>query len=242
MALTTSSIAFFRAWHDRGSRGSVYVFSKTSTGSWTQHQKLAPASGPSQSNHNHGNYGHSVAISDSMLAVKAPSTYGKLGSQRGTVYIHKKGSNGQFVETHLLSTPEGPDTESFHNPQVALLDDFVIVGAPRSEKAYVFKSNGSGGYYQTTELTPSDDGPLQSNFGLKVDGRGTDVLVTDRDNLRTYLFSYDGEVWKERAKFDGHQSAFAGNSIVVHSPLDFRTNRGSYGGQVSFYDLVCENV
>jgi hypothetical protein len=225
------------AWHDKDGRGSVFVYSKTSNGVWEQTQKLAPSLTKTQSIFFHGNYGHTVAISDTLLAVKAPFDYS--GGLRGVVYLYKRGADGKYEEIQRLSTPEGLQTESYHAPQVVLLDEFVLVAAHEYRKVYVFKQTSSGGYQKTTELVASDAGSY-SNFGVKIGGQGRNVIVADRIDDSSYLFSYEDGVWKEKAKFDGYHAALSGNSIVVHSPFDFTAGYGSrYGGQVSFYDLVC---
>ena len=80
---------------------------------------------------------------------------------------------------------------------------------------------------------------------MKIGGKGNDVLVSDKGDDSSYLFSYEDGVWKEKAKFDGYHAAISGNSIVVHSPLTFRQSRQSgsrYGGYVYFYNLVCELI
>ena len=217
----------------------MYVFSRTSSGSWTEAQKLSPSFRQTHSDFFHGNYGHSVVISDTLLAVKAPFDY--INGIRGVVYLYKRGSDGKYDEIERLSTPEGQQTESYHAPQIALLDEFVLVGAHEYNKVYVFRQTSSGVYQKTTELTASD-AKSGTNFGIKIGGQGTDVLVADRGDDSTYLFSYEGGVWKEKAKFDGYHAALSDKSIVVHSPFDFRMNGSSYSGQVSFYDLVCEPV
>ena len=196
-------------------------------------QKISPTYARTET----GNYGHTVAISDKILAVKAPFDY-KLG-RRGIVHLYERQSTGQYVEIDQLSAPDGPHTETYHSPQVVLLDDFVLVGAPEYSKVYVFQPNGSGGYRKTTELTASD-ATSRSNFGIKIGGRGADVLVSDRGDDSTYLFSYEDGVWKEKAKFEGYHAALSGKSIVVHSPFEFNLYESRYGGRVRFYDLVCE--
>jgi len=48
--------------------------------------------------------------------------------------------------------------------------------------------------------------------------------------------------WKEKAKFDGLNDSLSGNSIVEHTPKSFEVDGEKYGGEVNFYDLVCEDV
>ena len=235
-------LSFFnRAWHDRDSRGSVYVFSKAASGNWLEVQKLAPPSSrQSESQYFHGNYGEAVAMSDdaTLLAVRSPYDYSD--GLRGVVYMYIRGSDGKYTETERLSTPEGPQLSFASGKSLALLDDFLLIGSGSNKKVYVFKRTDSGAYRNTTELIASDASP-DSIFGISLDGGGGDVLVHDCRDDASYLFSFQYGVWKERAKFDGCNTALSGNSIVTQSNQDFGfVDSGYYGGPVSFYDLDCE--
>mmetsp|Transcript_11658 Transcript_11658/g.24993 ORF Transcript_11658/g.24993 Transcript_11658/m.24993 type:complete len:894 (-) Transcript_11658:370-3051(-) len=224
------------AWNDRDRRGSVYIFSKTSSGSWTEVQKLSPIFTRQSESMFYGNYGYTVAIADDFLAVKAPYDY--MNGLRGVVYVYERGLDGMYDEIQRLSTPEGTQAET-HNPDMTFLDGHLLVGAPGNKKVYVFKKIASG-YKKTAELTGSEVGPV-GDFGIRLDGEGTNIMVADTADGTdmSYLFSLEGGVWKEKAKFDG-LAAFSGNSIVAHSPLDFQQSFNSYRGEASFYDLVCE--
>mmetsp|Transcript_14204 Transcript_14204/g.30860 ORF Transcript_14204/g.30860 Transcript_14204/m.30860 type:complete len:565 (+) Transcript_14204:84-1778(+) len=237
------------AWHDRDSRGSVYVFSKTDDGEWTEIQKLAPNNTRrSQSDHLHGNYGYTVAINDDYLAVKAPydsyvNSYELYDQNRGMVHIYKRGSNGTYEQIEQLCTPAGTQVRA-HLTDMIFVDDFLLVGAPGKNKVYVFQQKsdpGAVGYEKTAELTPSDGVGAESNFGIRLDGKGTNVMVGDLGGETSYLFSFEDGVWKERAKFDGVNTSLSGNSIVEHTPKSFEVNGEQYGGEVNFYDLVCES-
>lgn len=186
------------AWHDRDGRGSVFVYTKRN-GSWVETQKLTPTYTKTKSETTLGNYGHTVIISDTMLAVKAP--FDIHSGVRGVVHLYER-SGGTFVEVQRLSAPEGSQEESYISPQIALLDGFVLVGAPGLRKVYVFKQMSTGKYQKTAELRASDPGPT-SNFGVKIAGDGNNVLVADMDGTTgsSYLFSFEGGVWKEKAKF-----------------------------------------
>ena len=112
---------------------------------------------------------------------------------------------------------------------------------------YVFKqiNDGKGGfgYRKMTELSPSGGLGPDSSFGISLDGKGSDVIVGDYGKQRSYLFSFDDGIWKERAAFDDFNTALSGNSIMQHSPDTFEmnnSNSGQYGGDANFYDLNCE--
>ena len=241
------------AWHDRGSRGSVYLFGKDDSseggGGWTEIQKLAPIDARrSQSDHLHGNFGYTVALTDDYLAIKAPydsysGSTDYYDPNRGMVHVYKKGVDGQFEEIDRLCTPEGVQVRETLR-DVIFLDDsrLLLVGAPGKNKVYVFERQvDSDEYSKTAELTPSDGENGESKFGISLSGKGTDVLVGDIGNARSYLFSLEDGMWKEKAKFDGVNTVMADDKIIVeHTPKSFAVNGDEYGGDVNFYDVVCE--
>ena len=221
----------------------MFVFSKTSSGEWTEIQKLTPSSWRwAKAEFLHGNYGQSVAITDSMLAVKAPFDYGgDLSNLRGVTYIYKRGRDGKYEEMQQLSTPEGEELRVVSGTDMAFLDNFLLVGSGTSKKVYVFKRI-TGGYQKVTELTASDDGP-DSMFGIAIDGRGTQAMIKECRSDSSYLFSYEGGAFREKAKFDGCNAALSGNTIVAQSNPDFDVSgSGLYGGPITWYDLICEPV
>ena len=246
----SGNIIAIGAWHDRGSRGSVYLFGKDDSSSgWTQIQKLAPIDARrSQSDHLHGNFGYTVALTNDYLAIKAPydsfsGSTDYYDPNRGMVHVYKKGVDGQFEEVDRLCTPEGVQVRETLR-DVIFLDDsrLLLVGAPGKNKVYVFERQvDSDEYSKTAELTPSDGENGESKFGISLSGKGTDVLVGDIGNARSYLFSLEDGMWKEKAKFDGVNTVMADDKIIVeHTPKSFEVNGNEYGGDVNFYDVVCE--
>jgi len=199
----------------------------------------------------HGNYGYTVAINDDYLAVKAPydsfeGSYDQYDPNRGMVYVYKKQSDGTFEEVSRLYTAEGKQV-SAHLTDITFLDDFLLVGAPGNNKVYVFKQTMDGSYQKTAELVPSDEiDPEKNNFGISLDSGGGSnnnrVMVGDYGGDASYLFSYEDGAWKEKAKFDGFNTAMSGDSLVEHTPKSFgmSVNGLRYEGEVNFYDLVCE--
>ncbi|KAL9187550.1 hypothetical protein ACHAXT_001653 [Thalassiosira profunda] len=225
------------AWHDRENRGSVYIFEKI-RGMWAETQKLAPLTARSQSVTFHGNYGSSVAITDTSLAVLAPHDYGD-GRLRGVVYVYSRGRDGQYEEAQQLGLGLGEQLKVTSGAGLAFLgSDWLAAGAGENRKVHMFRSSSSG-YQKTTELTSSDAGG-NSIFGVGLDGQGNQVMVQDCGEDAAYLFSFEGGVWKEKAKFNGCNTSMSGNSMVSQSNEDFALTGSLYGGPVRFYDLVCE--
>ncbi|KAL7541173.1 hypothetical protein ACHAWF_006874 [Thalassiosira exigua] len=225
------------AWNDREGRGSAYLFSKTEDGSWTEYQKLAPSSSrQSESIHHHGNFGTSVALHGSMLAVKAPFDY--LNGIRGVTYVYRR-QNDNYEEMARLPTPEGPQASATSGSGMIFMDDFLFVGSAGNKKVYVFEQTSRGGFDMMAKLTASDASQV-SDFGTSIDGEGGQVLVRDCGDDKSYLFALEDGEWKEKATLHGCNASISGNSILLQSPQDFVTNELSYGGPMSSYDLHCE--
>lgn len=214
------------------------MFTKVSEDKWEETQKLTPNEWKAQ--FSGGGIGQTVAISDGLLAIKSPTDL--LEGDMGVVYMYARGSDGIYAEFDRLSAPEGAESAPHHSPQVALLDDFVLVGSPGNDRVYVFQQT-SMGYQKATDLVASDataDGSRA--FGFRLDGQGTNVLVSDPIDDSSYLFTYEDGVWKEKAKYDGYNAALSGKSILAHTQNDFETNGSGFWGPVNFYDLECELV
>ena len=215
--------------------GSVWVYGKNSFGSWVQKQKLSPGGTRLLK------FGHGVAINEDLLVVTAPQEY--MNGVKGVVYFYTM-SGDSFILSQKLSARTGTTNDSYYGPHVAILDEFVVVGEDTMKKAYAFQKVG-GSYRLTAELTPSDLG-TRSSFGIELQGEGNKVLVSDRFDTSCYLYVYEDDVWKERAKFDKSRPAMNadGNEVIVFEPTEFSTfyTNGvrKYGGNIDFYTLECD--
>lgn len=209
----------------------------------------------SQSGTLHGNYGYNVALSDDYLAVKAPydsyvGSYDYEDENRGVTYVYKRGSDGLYEQIARLCTPEGKQVGGFFKDLI-FLDEFLLVGAPGRNTVYVFKqqqqhqydssSSSSFGFVKTAELKLNDDDiDEESSFGIRLDGRGTHVMVGDLGGKKSYIFAFENGAWKEMSYIDSVDTASFGTSIVKYSPESFEVDGEQYGGEVTFLDLVCE--
>ena len=190
-----------------------------------------------------GGLGQTVAISDNLLAVKAPSDF--IEEEKGVVYMYKRGADGIYEEVDRLSspegglyTPEGEQSTPSNSPQIALLDDFVLVGAPGLNAVHVFQETPLGRYQKVSELVAFDATPGSNRaFGYRLDGDGMDVLVSDPVDNSSYSFFYDNGVWNGGCK---HGSA----AFYVSSPtsrpatvISVASKQNEFG-PVNVYDIV----
>lgn len=210
----------------------------------------------SQSGTLHGNYGYTVAISNDYLAVKAPydsyiGSYDYEDVNRGVTYVYQRGSeDGLYKQISRLCTPEGKQVGGVFKDMI-FLDDFLLVGAPGKNTVYVFQQQqqldddddggASTGFVKTAELKLNDDDVNdESSFGIRLDGRGTHVMVGDLGGKMSYIFAYEDGIWKSKSYIDSIDTASSGTSIVQFSPEAFEVAGDQYGGEVTFSDLVCE--
>ena len=237
-----------RAWHDRDSRGSAYIFEKTANGTWVEMQKLAfNDTRRSQSGTLHGNYGYTVALTDAYLAVKEPydsylGSYDFEDENRGVTYVYKRGSDGLYEQISRLCTPEGKQVGGVFKDLI-FVEDFLFVGAPGKNTVYVFQQLGdsASGFTKTAELKPMEELDDESNsFGIRLDGGGSHIMVGDLGGKKSYIFALEDGVWKEKSFIDSVDTASSGTSLVQYFPESFQVDGEQYGGEVIFNELVCQ--
>ena len=188
-----------------------------------------------------------MAISNDYLAVKAPydsyvGSYDYEDVNRGVTYVYqRRGSDGLYEQISRLCTPEGKQVRGVFRDMI-FLDDFLLVGAPGKNTVYVFKQlDDTSGFVKTAELKLNDEDITdESSFGIRLDGRGTHVMVGDLGGKMSYIFAYEDDVWKEKSYIDSVDTASSGTSIVTYSPESFAVDGEHYGGEVTFNQLVCE--
>jgi hypothetical protein len=150
-------------------QGAVYVFTKTSKG-WNQTGEVIGADTATGDN-----FGTSVGISSSTLAVGAP-----MNAAQGAAYVFThQGANwnqtGEFI---------GNDTTSGDNfgRSLSLSGSSILVGAPRHQvvnvqqgAGYIF-TKGTKGWAQSGEIAAPDGGAFD-HFGVSVALVGTAAVI-----------------------------------------------------------------
>jgi hypothetical protein len=116
----------------------VYIFKRTGT-TWTELQKLhkPPPEG--------GNFGVSVALSDTTLVVGSESSDLAGYSRAGAAFVFEE-RDGSWEQTQEL-TASDPEADDRFGSSVAVFDDTIVVGAARDDhgssvdsgSAYVFE-------------------------------------------------------------------------------------------------------
>jgi hypothetical protein len=135
--------------------GSAYVFTRDSSGNWSQQAKLLAAEGAEDDG-----FGRSVAIDNDTLLVGSPRTGG--GS---AVYVYERDASGNWSQHAKLHPDLMP---AMFGNQVAIDGDTAVVGIGAKLKVapYLFTRNALGSWTQQATLVPANGLPeLPGSFG-----------------------------------------------------------------------------
>jgi hypothetical protein len=161
--------------------GSAYVFTRSSSGAWTQQQKLTASDGSSNDN-----FGYSVSVSGDTVVVGARGR----NNYRGSAYVFTRASNGVWSQQAKLTASDGSSSDYF-GYSVSVSGDSVVVGAPGDDSsssisdtgsAYVFIRSSSGVWSQQAKLTAEADSGVGDEFGRSVSVSGDTVVVGAPNN------------------------------------------------------------
>lgn len=156
-------------------------------------------------------FGNSVAIANDLIAVGAKA---EAGDNRGAVYLYKRdSSSNNWGQLAKIENP-APESGDLFGTNVALNDDYLIVGAPlddgegiNSGSVYVYRRNNTGQWSLSQTLTPdqnldSIDGRAFDLFGSSVGLSGDRLVVgASATNHRVgasgvvYEYVLDNGVW-----------------------------------------------
>ena len=219
--------------HGKGAgAGSVYVYTKGSSGSWRQTAKLIASDGEEGDN-----FGISVALdgdTDTVVVGAYGDDQHDNRADSGSVYVYTKNPRGVWVQAAKLVASDAAEGHWF-GYAVAVDDNTVLIGAPQDNhnnnddddlgSAYVYTKDPNGAWRQTAKLTASD-GAEGDNFGISVAVDGNTAVIgahgTDRNDADTgsaYVFTKNpDDAWSEQTKLvasDGAAGDRFGISVAV---------------------------
>ncbi len=204
--------------------GSAYIFTKGSTGNWSQQAKLTATDAAT------GDYfGTSVAIYENTVIVGAYGYDDTMGTitNAGAAYIFIRDSNGNWSQQAKLVADDVAAGDNF-GYSVAIYGNTVIVGAPyannegnsNSGSAYTFTRNSNGQWNQPTKLAIT--AVSGDNFGTSVAIYGNTIMVgipgADSDRGAIRIYRRNGTTWEDiHGSISAHdQSNNFGNSVAIH--------------------------
>jgi hypothetical protein len=190
-----------------GDAGRAYVFTKSPNGKWHSAGELVGLdTGVGD------NFGLSVAISGSTIAVGAPFH----ASKAGRAYVFTKIARGWKQTAELV----GSDTVAGDNFgwSVALSGDTLVVGAcghaSGAGRAYVFAKSPTG-WHQATELGGTGTTRGSHGFGRSVAISGNTLVVGAYAHIagpaQAYVFTRGAPAWRQTGLLSGSGSVEGDN-------------------------------
>jgi hypothetical protein len=233
-----------------GNVGAVYLYQKTTTGSWQLIKKLLASDGGVNDL-----FGYAVAISGNTVVVGAFGNYYDIRttSNRGSAYIFERnqgGANNWGQAKKLIGS--GRTRKDLFGSAVAISGNTVVVGARGNYSAgsvYIFSRNqgGTNLWGQIKKLEVSD-GRAGDGFGSSLAISGNTLVVgalgddigTNADQGSAYIFLRDrggtnawGQIKKLVASDGkaldhfGSSGAISGNTVVVSAYIFERDQGGA---------------
>ena len=163
--------AVIGAPQDTKDPGLVYVFTRNSSGAWSQQGILTTTVGSDFSF-----FGSSVAVHGDTAVVGAPKDSDGNGVKTGAVYVFTRDSLGAWSHQARLTASDGGLNDEF-GISVGVDGDTVVVGAWKKGKgaAYVFTRND--GVWDGGVKLAASDGKEDDEFGISVALNGKTLVV-----------------------------------------------------------------
>lgn len=153
-----------------GDFGAVYIMEHIDDGRrWVHSAKI---NFPDDNASGSAFFGNNVALLGNTLVVTAESANN--GSHFGSVYIYERVNAGDWSLSQKLTEPS---ETGFYGISVAITETKILVGASRSNKAYLYEKNASGTYVKIASLVGADINIGQSGTNYYLGDRYGDVVA-----------------------------------------------------------------
>ena len=213
VAVSGLTIVVGAPYHGYPGNGDAYVFGSDGAG-WTQQAEFHASTA--------GNveFGTSVAVSGSTVAVGEPLVNAERGGPSGVVFVYTR-SGGAWPLKQELDPPDA--ATGFLGRSLALAGGTLVVGADLTGTefdapgaAYVY-TRSSGTWLEQQELAASD-GADGAYFGYSVAVSRTMVVVGAGNAHAAYLFAHSQSSWVQRRRWTGSTGvsvAASGSTAVL---------------------------
>ncbi|MCF8277804.1 MAG: FG-GAP repeat protein [Flavobacteriales bacterium] len=196
--------------------GAVYVFQRTTTGTWKESQQLT-APYPKANDW----FGTAVSINGNHLAVGANGfdqvdDDGEHRIREGAVFMYEKGADGIWKLTQTLTIPSPSQSDNF-GKNLMLQNGKLIVSAhmykrgenpSTSGTVFIYQLTDNGKWIQRDQIQPPEG---VKNFGYSISMSDRHVLITAAQSNSAYLYDLD-----ESLKAVFKQKLVSPNSSVRH--------------------------
>ncbi len=174
----------------------VYVFTKNSTGEWTE----TIINSPDSSRYYH--FGQSIDCTPDASTL----VIGAMGGTIGAIFIYSW-SGTSYVLNKIIEQAANHDFSV--NLSVSDNGARILVGTYRSNCAYLYEYSGSDWLLKET-FTPGDGQSTDLyGLGVKISGDGNTVVIgapMHNNHGAVYIYRYNGLIWSQAAK---NQSPFS---------------------------------
>jgi len=221
---------------------SVYIFTKSASGVWSEQQKITSSVADSA-------FGASVAVSgDGNTVVIGSPAYDSLPqiTNRGIVYVYKR-SGGVWTRQKIIYCgdakidPNHPSGEQFGH-EVAISGDTIVISARFADSSWddydtvggVYVHTESSGWARQQRLHADDFG---NNWGFNVVDISGDTIIVGATGANSvgaaYVFTRSGETWTQQQKLTVSENSF-GASVSISND----GNTAAIGSEDSVYTFV----
>jgi hypothetical protein len=202
-----------------GARQAAYVFQR-SNGIWTQRQKLTPPAADGVLV-----FAQALHYENGTLAIGADRQ-----NLPGAVYIYERDATGKFVARGKLLSPDSSAFDGF-GTSISMGGQAMVIGAPGTGAAYIFRRNSAGVWRHNQKLVPSDQSALHPAFGSTVAIDRQMIIVgapfaggdLGSPPGAAYVFTPGGGIYVETRKLDP-------------GPELFREDHVLFGRQIAMFD------
>ncbi|OFZ66544.1 MAG: hypothetical protein A2328_09200 [Bdellovibrionales bacterium RIFOXYB2_FULL_36_6] len=205
--------------------GKAWILEKAN-GLWSADPELVRSEAPESSDL----FGKSVAINGSFAVVGAPMVDLPNKNNAGAVYVFKN-NLGSWDQTAKLTASDAATNDMFGS-SVDIHGDYIIVGAPQNDAAYIFKLENDV-WVQKQRLTVSGadtfGNAVSITDGFAVVGDQTDDDQNGPASGAVYFFEKNGETWSlddqifpsDAQQYDlfGASVSIDGEYAIVGAPL-----------------------
>ena len=239
--------------------GSAYVFTRSSSGVWSQQAKLTAEAESGKDD----KFGRSVSVSGDTVVVGAPYDDNDGVSDIGSAYIFTRSSSNVWsLMKQLTPDSQGAGDSNNFGSSVSIDADVVVIGVPYHEEvrdqynnvlndhgsAFVYIRGSNGEWSREAKLFPKD-ASSHSRFGSSVSAAGDSIIVGspqfDLDSSRwdagkAYLFRRSGTKWvpvsehtlssAKHSDHFGYAVAITKNYAIVATPNVDKTNSSGVFG------------
>ncbi|MGM0547027.1 MAG: choice-of-anchor B family protein [Bacteroidota bacterium] len=219
-AVLHDDYVFLGAPGEDDGNGAVYVFKKSSSGDWTQQERLA-----NPDSTNGLAFGSAMEKYGSKLIVGAPE-------EGGAAYVFKSGEEGSWEQEGILSSGQVADNAQFGST-LAKHNDKILVGAPReasgSGVVVAFEYNDDEEAWESSGRLVAYDSEPRYGFGSAIASVEGNVWIgaPGADDSKGALYQFEskdsGDEWvgvskvagPERKQGDEFASTIAVNNNIA---------------------------